>query len=142
MFLWFQVAVQGTQISQDPRPCPQATWPSDIHIVSNGIPNYVYSPWALVVTWDTDISTDPSCSRTTAPDMAMGSNPGPGPHHVLTKSLPFSTVYKPCVFSLPSLHHVLHLSHISSTHSSIIAVPAAGTWVSFFTLLWVFIVNL
>ena len=32
-----------------PSPLPQAVWPSDIHIVSNGIPNYEYPPWALVV---------------------------------------------------------------------------------------------
>lgn len=41
-----------------PSPLPQAVWPSDIHIVSNGIPNYEYPPWALVVTWATDINTD------------------------------------------------------------------------------------
>lgn len=78
-----------------------------------------------------------------ASDMAGGTSPGPGYHHALIKSPPFSTVYKPsALLSFPAFHHVLRLSHLSSTYSSIIAVPASGTWVSFFTLLWIFIVNL
>lgn len=34
------------------------------------------SLWSSMVTWDVDVNTDSGCSRTTGPDMVLGSHPG------------------------------------------------------------------
>lgn len=105
-----------------PLPLPQAVWPSDIHIVSNGIPNYEYPPWILVVTWATDINMDTSCSKTIASVVAGGSHPGPGSHHVFIKStflhcvqtlgFAFSSFFSPCTLS-PQHTFIYHSSACS-----------------------------
>lgn len=39
--------------------------------------NYEWFTWIIAVTLDTEINTDPRCSRTVNPDMVLGSNREP-----------------------------------------------------------------
>jgi hypothetical protein len=87
----------------------------------------------------TDLDTDPRCSRTTDPDMALDSS---FDKDFIKVSL-YLSVHHHCVVSSPtflhsftyslSFYHILLLSHLSITClPSIAVVPTAGGWVSFF----------
>lgn len=121
---WLQVTVQATQISMSPlgssalRHAHGSQWQLRPQT----------SAWPLVVTWDTDTNTDPSCSRTRDPDLALGDS--------LTQDLNMASSYLPdphChrASSSTLLHSVLHFlflpcapffssfNHIFAHHSGI-----------------------
>lgn len=63
----FPVAAKATQISM----ALAAAWPSDTNMTTSGRTRSWASVWAFLSTRATDINIDPSCSRTTEPDMLL-----------------------------------------------------------------------
>lgn len=95
---------------------------------------------ALVVPWATDTDTDPSCSRTVDPDMALGGSQGQdmASSHPPVESPTFlHGVQSPwlcfCFFIPPS--HIPSFLPLYHTFTRVLT-PAARAWASFFQPLW------
>lgn len=70
-------------------------------MVTGGSPDLAGSNMATVAKWITDVNKDSGCSRTTDPDMALGSSPGLDATLVLGDKQAFSM--NPFLTALPSL---------------------------------------
>lgn len=152
---WPRVAAEASQI------CKHAS----LHSPTPGQQGPYTSTWSPVPAQTTDIrlafggnsghtETDPSCSRTTDADMALGGSPGPGPRHGLLisvcSSLPWSLWFH-LLHSVPNpqLLFVFHLSACTpsflSPHHTFIhhrVAPVASTWMPFFQPPWAGVVSI
>ena len=138
------MVTEAMDINKDPDRGPEDTMApggsarhSDQHGLSSGstpIPQHCHrwqsrtwaSLWPLVATWAMNINTDPSCGRTTDPDMVLGHHHGLGcqagcphqciPHHLhLPRSASLHRARTILPLSPSTPHPTIHFFHCNDT---------------------------